>query len=389
MTTGGTMTGPLLFTTNTRIGMDNAAYGGVPNMCLYSNGGEVVFYAGGWDEWTPPAGRGTNFKVFGNGGSEEYWGVTGGISGLGAALKVYSIIGDYPCTGSILASNGGQLLFGNDYGTVLNVNSGASLTKNYLRITGGGSGVGPQLTAQGETDVGLTIAPKGTGELQASTAGDARGTHSTDWQRLRASNAQVASGANSVISGGNSNTAGGPTSSVGGGYLNNADGNYATIPGGSRAWARGQHGFFGWASGIIEGAQEGDAQGSWRLLRGIATGGAAVRLTSDQLAINTASPNINSVHMGAQRGIAMSVKLVGLDVTNATTTANAYFNEVLWAKNGSGASTIALGTARTLGTALPTVAITVGAEGLLSIVVTPANSNTWHFLAKLSICEER
>ena len=446
----GPTSGPIILTTNTPIGLDTAALGSVPNMFMRSDGGAVIFHADGWNEFTPSAFRGINFKVFGNGGADEYWGVTGGPNGNGATLKVYSVSGGWPCIGSILASNEGQLMLGNDNGTVLNIQGPTgALTKNYLLLSGGGpglpvtlsvvgetngdmelvangggnvyigndnytgtsfatlavggltadqvngfrmagtpTGIGPVLSAVGnDPDIAFVILPKGGGALQGSAGGNTRGANAVDWQRPRATTTQVASGNASAVGGGNSNTASVDYTVVGGGFQNNADGYASVIPGGMRAWARGQHGWFGWAGQIMQGVQEGDAQGSWRLLLGVTTGGAAVRLTSDRAAINTVAPNINSVLVGNDRAVAMSIKLVGMDQTATTTRSNAYFNEILMSKDALGGSVVNLGTARTLGVDIPTVAITVGAEGLLSVVVTPANTNTWHFLAKLSCAE--
>ena len=450
---GGTITGSTILTTNTRLGMDTAAFGGVPNMYMYSSGGAFVFYADGWNEWTPSAFRGINFKVFGNGGADEYWGATGGPDGTGATLKVYSVSGGYPVIGSLLASNEGQLMLGNDTGTILNIQGPTGLlTKNYIQIVGGGPGVPatfnvvgespghmelvangsgnvyigndnwtgtagkatveigglataqvngiriaanatgspPVISATGDdTNIGLVVGPKGNGALSASTptVANPRGVYSVDWQHVRSLATQIASGNQAVISGGNSSTASADYTSVGGGFQNTADGTYATIPGGQRTWARGQHGWLGWACGLLQGTQEGDAQGSWRLLMGVSTAGAAVRLTSDRGAINSVSPGINSVLVGNDRAVSMTVQLIGVDNTATNNRTNAYFNDILMSKDALSATAIYLGTPRTLGVDLPTVAITVGAEGLLSIVVTPANSNTWHFLAKLSCAE--
>jgi hypothetical protein len=121
---------------------------------------------------------------------------------------------------------------------------------------------------------------------------------------------------------------------------------------------------------------------------GISTAGAAVRLTSDNQPINTVAPGINSVTVGNERYVAMTIMIIGADVTVGSTRSNAYWNDVLQGKDALGGHQINVGaTPRTLGVDLPTVAITVGAEGFLSVVVTPANTNTWHFLAKISAVE--
>jgi hypothetical protein len=450
--TGGQMTGPLTFTTNTRLGMDNAALGGVPNMYMYSNGGAFVFYADGWNEWTTTAFRGINFKVFGNGGADEYWGATGGPNGNGCTLKAYSVSGGWHCIGSILASNEGELMLGNDTGTILNIQGPTGeLSRNSLRIKGAGSGdpatisvvsgdtdghmmltakaagnvyignenyigtvpgatlaVGglsadqvngfrmagtptgsaPLLAAVGnDTDIGIVVAPKGTGAFRTSNDTGVRGAYATDMQRLRSLGTQIASGGEAVVSGGSSNTASGGYTTVGGGYGNNADGNHSVIPGGQRAWARGQHGWLGWAAGIVQGIQEGDAQGSWRILMGATSASTPVRLTSDRAAINAVSPNINSILLANDRAIAMTMMMVGCDRTATGTVVNMYFVDILIGKRPSGGNYIQVGTPRTLGTSGPTVSITIGADQLLDVTVTPATANSWHFVAKFSCVE--
>jgi hypothetical protein len=76
-----------------------------------------------------------------------------------------------------------------------------------------------------QSDGSLYVSPAGTGALQAqattSTAvgGNARGANAVDWQTLRASASQVASGAYSVVAGGQRNTVG-TGGFIGGGYGN-------------------------------------------------------------------------------------------------------------------------------------------------------------------------
>jgi hypothetical protein len=68
----------------------------------------------------------------------------------------------------------------------------------------------------------------------ASTGGNARGVAATDWQKIRASQVQVASGNYSVLSGGIDNTASGTYSVVAGGTGNYALSNNATVGGGQQ-----------------------------------------------------------------------------------------------------------------------------------------------------------
>lgn len=84
------------------------------------------------------------------------------------------------------------------------------------------------------TNVDAAIVPKGTGALlsrvpdSTSAGGNKRGTYAVDWQLLRTSAAQVASGNYSTI---------------GGGYRSTASGQYSTIPGGYQCTASGQYTF--------------------------------------------------------------------------------------------------------------------------------------------------
>jgi len=105
------------------------------------------------------------------------------------------------------------------------------------------------------TNGNLIISPNGNGALQADAGGDARGTNAVDWQMVRTSGTQVASGSYSVIGGGSfnkattwsatvsggcCNTASGRCSTVSGGYSNTSSGEYnSTVGGGCRNTASG------------------------------------------------------------------------------------------------------------------------------------------------------
>jgi len=86
-------------------------------------------------------------------------------------------------------------------------------------------------------DVTAVIEPKGTGANTAqrpdgtTTGGNARGDYATDWQKRRTNANQVASGTDSVISGGRNNRASGTDSAVIGGR-NNVSSGVDTISGG-------------------------------------------------------------------------------------------------------------------------------------------------------------
>ncbi|MEH6483017.1 MULTISPECIES: DUF2793 domain-containing protein [Pseudomonas] len=89
-----------------------------------------------------------------------------------------------------------------------------------------------------ESNIDLVLNPKGSGSILscvpdgATSGGDKRGTLSVDLQISRASSNQVASGINSVISGGKSNRSSGAGAAIGGGYTNFASGLQSFIGGG-------------------------------------------------------------------------------------------------------------------------------------------------------------
>jgi len=90
------------------------------------------------------------------------------------------------------------------------------------------------------TNADFAIIPKGNGAIIADipdgavAGGNKRGAYAVDLQMIRLTNTSVASGAQSVISGGYYNTASGQESSVGGGYQNTASGTQSRVGGGNQ-----------------------------------------------------------------------------------------------------------------------------------------------------------
>jgi len=93
----------------------------------------------------------------------------------------------------------------------------------------------------------LVIQPKGTGALQAqvadsaATGGNARGAYAVDWQTVRNSAANVASGTQSVVGGGFANTASGAYAAILGGLGNLGSGVSATALGGQNQTSSGSY----------------------------------------------------------------------------------------------------------------------------------------------------
>jgi hypothetical protein len=90
-----------------------------------------------------------------------------------------------------------------------------------------------------QSDGSLFVQPAGTGALQAqqttssATGGNARGANAVDWQTARGVAGSVASGSQSVVSGGYGNSATSGNAFVGAGVSNNATGAQSVIVGGN------------------------------------------------------------------------------------------------------------------------------------------------------------
>jgi hypothetical protein len=96
------------------------------------------------------------------------------------------------------------------------------------------------LLVQGtQTNIDAVIKAKGDGATTNDNGGNARGAHAVDWQKIRGTAAQVASGDYAVISGGSFNRASGLHSVVVGGNNNVNDSEYSVILGGVNGNTRG------------------------------------------------------------------------------------------------------------------------------------------------------
>jgi len=107
----------------------------------------------------------------------------------------------------------------------------------YVTITGDASY--PMVKATGGTNTPLVLSPLGTGALQAqktdstTAGGNARGANATDWQTVRSSATQVASGYATVLGGGFNNRVAGFGGAVVGGTAHVQTNNYGFIGGGN------------------------------------------------------------------------------------------------------------------------------------------------------------
>ena len=186
------------------------------------------------------------------------------------------------------------------------------------------------------TNADFVLQPKGTGAIlaqlpdSATSGGNKRGANAVDLQTYRTASSQVASGNNSVITGGsnntasgsmsavsgesntasgpnsfvgsgqgnnatgahatvfgNSNTASGNRSNVSGGGNNTASGQYSSVAGGFQATTRSIYGVAAIASGKF--GTQGDAQRGQYILRSLTTNATPTVLTADQAAAGTSN----------------------------------------------------------------------------------------------------
>jgi hypothetical protein len=99
------------------------------------------------------------------------------------------------------------------------------------------------LLVQGtQTNIDAVIKAKGDGATTNDDSGNARGAHAVDWQKIRGTATQVASGDYAVISGGSFNRASALHSVVVGGNNNTNDSEYSVVLGGVNGNTRGING---------------------------------------------------------------------------------------------------------------------------------------------------
>lgn len=127
----------------------------------------------------------------------------------------------------------------------------------------------------GTTNADAAFLKKGTGALLGhipdgtSAGGNKRGTSAVDWQTVRSVNTQVASGINSVVSGGSANSATTNNSTVAGGSANAATGVGSAIIGGSNNAASGGNSATLGGQDCVADGTSSSAHGNYAIARGI------------------------------------------------------------------------------------------------------------------------
>lgn len=327
-------------------------------------------------------------------GATEYWQQQGGIATNGATILATNgtLIGNID--GNIVAQNKGTIRLGNGSGILAEFVDPGGLTGAYLQLKPSIAGAtnGSQAASLSSTgDIVLTPngpfhaimmnVPDGT-----AVGGNGRGQNSIDLQFTRTLATAVASGFAAVIVGGENNRASGAAgySTVVGGFNNLITGPFSSAIGGQNATDDGRTSLQVVSNGIL--TQVGDAQSANTVMRGVSTGGAAVRLTAD----GAVASAINVFNLPQSKTAAISFRLAARNFTTAVHPV-AWFNTGLLSRDATLASTtIALGTATTLGSDTLTVSVTADTTlGGLNFTVTPPNTDTWHFALVINASEVR
>jgi hypothetical protein len=211
----------------------------------------------------------------------------------------------------------------------------------------------PQVLAAGGTNTPLVLQPKGTGALQAqktdsaATGGNARGANAVDWQTLRATAANVASGSTSTVSGGQNNTASAANSTVVGGATNAVSGN-GSVAGGNANTASGftavAFGQSNTASGLyssVVGGQSNTAAGYYNFIgSGFTNSGTASAAVTTQSATMNATTAVTL--SGSNASIKVGQYITGTSIAGDTYVAAISGTALTLSKVASGSSTSTL-----------------------------------------------
>jgi hypothetical protein len=219
----------------------------------------------------------------------------------------------------------------------------------------------PTLSFSGVSSIGLLsngalyLEPAGTGAIQAdattstTAGGNARGANAVDWQTLRNSASEVASGSYSIVGGGQRNTASGSYSQSLGGFSNASSGFESVLVGGQGNAASGQIVFIGggtsntasgYGSNVVGGTSNTGA-GVYSFI-----GGGQLNSGTSGSIVTTQSATMNATTAVTLSGSNASIKvgqyISGTSIGTDTYVAAISGTSLTLSKNASGSSTSTL-----------------------------------------------
>jgi len=183
-----------------------------------------------------------------------------------------------------------------------------------------------------ESNGSLYVSPAGTGALQAqattssTVGGNARGANAVDWQTARSAATHVASGAQSVVSGGAGNVSSSGYAIVAGGLNNNSSGFGAIISGGSANIASAAWTFVGASTSNTASGQYGSVVcGNANIASGFYgfVGNGFTNSTTANAAVTTQSGTMNATTAVTLSGSNANIK-VGQYISGTSIAADTY-----------------------------------------------------------------
>jgi hypothetical protein len=219
------------------------------------------------------------------------------------------------------------------FSTLESTGTGSFGTTSAQYIQAVGNALYPQILAVGSgTNIPLVLQPKGTGALQAqltdstTAGGNARGANAVDWQMVRSTASQVASGTYAFIGAGRQGTSSGQDSFVGAGFNNTASTSQSAVVAGARNQATGGSNFIGsgndnlanLAYGTVVGGQGNQATGYFGFV-----GNGFTNSTTSSSSVTTQSATMNGTTAvtlsGSNANIKVGQLITGTYITFPTT----------------------------------------------------------------------
>jgi hypothetical protein len=253
--------------------------------------------------------------------------LTGANTTLGSTVAdISTVASDGSCQTNLGA---GQIV--NVWGAQLEIGSTAN---TYIPTTTTAIYGTPTLSFSGVAGLGLEsngalyVSPAGTGALQAqattssTVGGNARGANAVDWQTVRATASQVASGSTSFIGNGRNNTSNNQDCFVGAGFQNTASSSQASVVSGARNNATSPATFIGGGYdnatnlnyATVVGGQTNTASGYFGFV-----GNGSTNSTTSSSAVTTQSGTMNGTTAVTLSGSNANIK-VGQMITGTSIT---------------------------------------------------------------------